>query len=102
VIAQLFNAVGPRQSGQHGMVIPRVVERALSGRPIETHGDGSQTRSFCHVREDVRPRELAIDKIAPAIGWRPTYSLDASLRDVVERVRTAPVLVDNPGQIVAT
>jgi UDP-glucose 4-epimerase len=54
VIARLFNTVGPRQSGQYGMVIPRFVERALAGRPIEIHGDGTQTRCFCHVHDTIR------------------------------------------------
>jgi UDP-glucose 4-epimerase len=54
VIARFFNTVGPRQQGQYGMVIPRFVERALSGEPLEVHGDGMQTRSFCHVRDTIR------------------------------------------------
>jgi UDP-glucose 4-epimerase len=54
VIARLFNTVGPRQSGQYGMVIPRFVERALSREPLEIHGDGSQTRCFCHVADTIR------------------------------------------------
>jgi UDP-glucose 4-epimerase len=54
VIARLFNTVGPRQSGQYGMVIPRFVQRALLGHPLEIHGDGKQTRSFCHVDDTVR------------------------------------------------
>jgi len=54
VIARFFNTVGPRQSGQYGMVIPRFVERAVSGAPLEVHGDGMQTRSFCHVADTVR------------------------------------------------
>jgi UDP-glucose 4-epimerase len=54
VIVRLFNTVGPRQSGRYGMVIPRFVERALAGEPLEIHGDGSQTRSFCHVRDTIR------------------------------------------------
>ena len=44
MIARLFNTVGPRQSGQYGMVIPRFVQNALAGQPIEMHGDGTQTR----------------------------------------------------------
>ena len=44
VIARFFNTVGPRQQGQYGMVIPRFVERALTGEPLEVHGDGTQTR----------------------------------------------------------
>src|SRR5215204_7061651 len=45
VIARLFNTVGPRQSGQYGMVIPRFIERALSAQPIEIYGDGSNSGS---------------------------------------------------------
>ena len=54
VIARYFNTVGPKQSGQYGMVIPRFVERAVAGAPLEVHGDGMQTRSFCHVLDTVR------------------------------------------------
>jgi UDP-glucose 4-epimerase len=54
VIVRLFNTVGPRQSGRYGMVIPRFVERARKGEPLEVHGDGTQTRSFCHVSDTVR------------------------------------------------
>ncbi len=54
VIVRLFNTVGPRQSGQYGMVIPNFVANALAGRPIEIHGDGSQTRCFCHVHDTIR------------------------------------------------
>jgi UDP-glucose 4-epimerase len=54
VIARFFNTVGPRQQGQYGMVIPRFVGRALTGEPIEVHGDGKQTRSFCHVQDTIR------------------------------------------------
>ena len=54
VIVRLFNTVGPRQSGQYGMVIPRFVERALKGQPLEIFGDGTQTRCFCHVADTIR------------------------------------------------
>jgi nucleoside-diphosphate-sugar epimerase len=54
VVARFFNTVGPRQQGQYGMVIPRFVGRALAGEPIEVHGDGMQTRSFCHVQDTIR------------------------------------------------
>jgi UDP-glucose 4-epimerase len=53
-IARLFNTVGPRQSGQYGMVIPTFVQRALRDETIEIHGDGGQTRCFCHVDDTVR------------------------------------------------
>ena len=51
--ARLFNTVGPRQTGQYGMVIPRFVENALNGKDIIVYGDGEQTRSFCHVKDVV-------------------------------------------------
>jgi UDP-glucose 4-epimerase len=54
VIARLFNTVGPRQSGQYGNVIPRFVQAALAGAPLEIHGDGTQTRCFCHVADTTR------------------------------------------------
>jgi UDP-glucose 4-epimerase len=54
VIARLFNVAGPRQVSDYGMVLPTFVEQALSGQPITIHGDGSQTRSFCHVKDTVK------------------------------------------------
>jgi UDP-glucose 4-epimerase len=53
VIVRFFNTVGPRQTGQYGMVIPRFVEAALEGRPISVYGDGSQSRSFTYVGDAV-------------------------------------------------
>jgi UDP-glucose 4-epimerase len=66
VIVRLFNTVGPRQSGQYGMVIPRFVSAALAGRPIEIHGDGTQTRCFCHVGDTIRGLAGLMD--APTSG----------------------------------
>lgn len=54
VIVRLFNTVGPRQSPAYGMVVPRLVRQALAGEPLTVHGDGSQTRCFCHVADVVR------------------------------------------------
>ncbi len=54
VIARLFNTVGPRQTGAYGMVIPRFVTAALVGKDLRIHGDGSQSRVFCHVSDAVR------------------------------------------------
>ena len=54
VIARLFNTVGPRQTGAYGMVIPRLVQQALKNEPLTVYGDGSQTRTFTHVRDVVR------------------------------------------------
>jgi UDP-glucose 4-epimerase len=54
VIPRLFNTVGPRQSGQYGMVVARFVQAAVAGLPLEIHGDGTQTRTFCHVQDTIR------------------------------------------------
>jgi len=53
VVARLFNTVGPRQTGQYGMVVPNFVQAALLGRPIQVYGTGSQSRSFSHVSDTV-------------------------------------------------
>lgn len=52
-IVRLFNTVGPRQTGQYGMVIPTFVRQALEGRPITVYGDGTQSRCFTHVADVV-------------------------------------------------
>jgi UDP-glucose 4-epimerase len=52
-IVRLFNTVGPRQVGRYGMVLPRFVSAALAGEPLLVHGDGKQTRCFCHVSDVV-------------------------------------------------
>jgi UDP-glucose 4-epimerase len=54
VIGRMFNTVGPRQTGRYGMVVPNFVRQALAGEPIRVFGDGTQTRSFCHVHDVVR------------------------------------------------
>jgi UDP-glucose 4-epimerase len=53
VVVRLFNTVGPRQTGQYGMVIPTFVKQALSGRPITVFGDGKQSRCFGYVGDVV-------------------------------------------------
>jgi len=62
VIPRFFNVVGPNQTGNYGFVIPRFIDQALAGDPITVFGDGSQTRSFC----DVRDAMTALDKLAEA------------------------------------
>jgi len=53
IIVRFFNTVGPRQTGQYGMVIPNFVRQALAGEPITVFGDGTQSRSFTHVADVV-------------------------------------------------
>jgi len=54
VIVRLFNTIGPRQTGQYGMVVPKFVKKALQGEPISVYGDGTQSRSFTHVDDVVK------------------------------------------------
>ena len=91
VIVRLFNTVGPRQTGMYGMVIPRFVERALNGEPIEIYGDGLQTRCFCHVNDTVRALSGLMDDLAQTSG--EIYNVGANnqiairdLADWIERM----------------
>lgn len=54
VVFRLFNTIGPRQQGQYGMVVPRFVQWALKGEPIQVYGDGQQQRCFCNVKDVVQ------------------------------------------------
>jgi UDP-glucose 4-epimerase len=67
VIVRLFNTVGPRQSGRYGMVIPRFVRQALTGRPLTVFGSGEQIRCFCHVL-DVVPALVRLIESERAAG----------------------------------
>ena len=141
VIARLFNTVGPRQTGAYGMVIPRFVRAALQDENLRIHGDGTQSRVFCHVSdavrglsdlffseisgdvfnlggvgeisisdlasrvitltrsssklesvpyaeaygtgfEDMQRRVPDISKVANAVGWKPSITLDEIINDV--------------------
>jgi UDP-glucose 4-epimerase len=53
IVGRLFNTVGPRQTGQWGMVLPTFVRQAVMGEPITVYGDGHQRRCFCHVLDTV-------------------------------------------------
>jgi len=67
VIVRLFNTCGPRQTGRYGMVLPRFIRQALTGRPITVYGDGTQTRCFTYV-DDVIDALLALMGTDKAVG----------------------------------
>jgi len=89
VIARLFNTVGPRQTGRYGMVIPKFFEQALAGEPITVFGDGTQTRTFTHVREVVDAL-LALLDAPSAVGQ--VFNIggveEVSIYELAERIRT--------------
>jgi UDP-glucose 4-epimerase len=61
VVIRLFNTVGPRQTGQYGMVVPNFIKAALKNQPIPIHGDGNQSRCFGHVLDVVEGLTKAIE-----------------------------------------
>jgi UDP-glucose 4-epimerase len=88
VIVRLFNTVGPRQSGQYGMVIPRFVAAALAGRPLAIHGDGTQTRCFCHVRDTIRALQGLMDARATSGEIFNVGSTErVTIQELADRVR---------------
>src|SRR5205807_2114960 len=90
VIVRLFNTVGARQSGQYGMVIPRMVERAVAGEPIEIHGDGTQTRCFCHVADAIRALHGLLEEDSTSGEIFNVGSTESiRIRDLAERIRSA-------------
>ncbi|MES1249008.1 MAG: NAD-dependent epimerase/dehydratase family protein [Actinomycetota bacterium] len=89
VIVRLFNTVGPRQSGQYGMVIPNFVQNAIAGRPIDIHGDGSQTRCFCHVQDTIRALAGLMDARSVSGEIFNVGSTERiSIQELADRVRT--------------
>jgi len=67
IVVRLFNTVGPRQTGQYGMVIPRFVEQSLADHPITVYGDGRQIRSFTWVG-DVSDALIKLVETPAAVG----------------------------------
>lgn len=89
IIVRLFNTVGPRQTGQYGMVLPTFVRQALAGQPITVFGDGRQTRSFTYVG-DVVDALVKLANEARAIGgvFNIGSTDEVSIRELAERVKT--------------
>jgi UDP-glucose 4-epimerase len=87
VIARLFNTVGPRQTGQYGMVLPRFIRAAKSGQPLRVYGDGQQTRCFCYVRDTVEAL-VRLQNCPAARGqvFNVGGTEEISMRDLAARV----------------
>jgi UDP-glucose 4-epimerase len=98
VVVRLFNTVGPRQTGQYGMVIPTFVKQALAGRPITVFGDGSQTRCFGYVGDVVEALVKLMDHPA-AVGevFNIGSNEEVSIGELAEMVK---VLTDSRSDIV--
>jgi UDP-glucose 4-epimerase len=87
IVVRLFNTVGPRQSPAYGMVIPRLVRQALAGEPLTVHGDGQQTRCFCHV-DDVVTALISLLNHPLAIGeaFNVGSNEEISIADLAQRI----------------
>ena len=91
IIVRFFNTVGPRQTGQYGMVIPNFVRQALAGEPITVFGDGTQSRAFTHVADVVG---ALLKLVAEPKADRPgdqhrQHRRRSRSRQLAERVRDA-------------
>jgi UDP-glucose 4-epimerase len=87
-IVRLFNTVGPRQTGQYGMVLPTFVRQALEEKPLTVFGDGQQARCFCYVGDVVAALVKLMDQ--PAVAGQ-IYNIgsteEISIRGLAERIK---------------
>jgi UDP-glucose 4-epimerase len=98
VVVRLFNTIGPRQTGQYGMVVPRFVRLALAGEPIPVYGDGTQRRSFTWVG-DVIGAMLALIEHPKAYGevFNIGHTKEISIYDLAALVKR---MTGSPSKIV--
>jgi UDP-glucose 4-epimerase len=88
VIVRFFNTVGPRQTGQYGMVVPTFVHQALAGEPITVYGDGSQSRSFTYVGDVVRAlQQLMVEPRAIGEVFNVGNAEEVTILELARRVK---------------
>jgi UDP-glucose 4-epimerase len=100
-VVRLFNTVGPRQIGCHGMVLPRFVRAAVRGEPLEVYGDGKQTRCFCHVRDVAGALVRLLDSPDTAgevynVGSDEEISIEALARRVIKLAESTSCIEQVP------
>ena len=90
IVTRFFNTVGPRQTGQYGMVVPTFAAQALREEPITVYGSGDQSRCFGHVNDAVEAL-LRLMSTSSAIGevFNVGSTQEVSVRQLAEQVRTA-------------
>jgi UDP-glucose 4-epimerase len=90
IIVRLFNTVGPRQTGQYGMVLPTFIRQALAGQPLTVFGDGTQSRSFTYV-EDVVEALVRLVNEPKAVGgvFNVGNVGEVTILDLAHRVKLA-------------
>ena len=87
VVVRLFNTIGPNQVGHYGMVVPSFVRAAVDNHPLTVYGEGTQTRSFCDVRDTV----VALDRLAACPeAWGEVVNVgndqEISIHDLAKRI----------------
>jgi UDP-glucose 4-epimerase len=88
IICRFFNTVGPRQTGQYGMVVPTFVKQALTGEPITVFGDGTQSRSFTYVGDVVGAlMKLMVEPKAIGQVFNLGNNEEVSIRGLAERIK---------------
>lgn len=100
-IVRLFNTVGPRQVGTYGMVVPRFVDAAMRGKDLVVHGDGEQTRCFCHVYDVVDALLLSVESpdtvgTVVNVGSQDEISITGLARRVIEELGSRSAIVYQP------
>jgi UDP-glucose 4-epimerase len=101
IVTRLFNCVGPRQTGEFGMVLPRFVRQAIAGEDLTVYGTGEQRRCFCHVLDTVRALVALLDHPDAIgdvfnVGAPFELSMNDLARTVVEAVGSSSKLVHIP------
>jgi UDP-glucose 4-epimerase len=98
IIVRLFNTVGPRQTGQYGMVMPTFIRQALAGQPITVFGDGTQSRSFTYVGDVIWALlRLAAEPKAVGQVFNVGNGEEITIRGLAEKVKA---LTASPSEIV--
>jgi UDP-glucose 4-epimerase len=89
IIVRFFNTVGPRQTGQYGMVVPTFVRQALAGEPITVFGDGSQSRSFTYVGDVVGAlQKLMVEPRAIGEVFNVGNTEEVTILELAQRVKS--------------
>ena len=100
-MVRLFNCVGPRQTGEFGMVVPTFVRQALAGEDLTVYGDGEQQRCFCHVLDTVGALVSLLDHPGAVgdvfnVGATHELSMNELARTVIETTGSPSRVVHIP------
>lgn len=104
IVVRLFNTIGPRQSGEYGMVVPRFIKQALNGEPITVYGDGKQLRCFTYVADVVEAmvslakRPIAFGKVFNIGNPKGTISINELAKLIKKLTKSKSKIIHIPYQ----